>query len=182
MSLLEQHFDVAFAAPDGIKKLRELILTLAMQGKLVPQDPNDEPASELLRSIETQKQQLVKEKKLKIGQLTNDSKKINKSIQIPPSWRWVKGVDLFFITKLAGFEYSKHINLQDVGEVPVIRAQNVKPFELNTDNLKYIDFKISKILERCALTKKTLLVTFIVAGIGDVALFDGSPANMGKMG
>jgi type I restriction enzyme, S subunit len=36
MGLLEQHFDVAFAAPDGIKKLRELILTLAMQGKLVP--------------------------------------------------------------------------------------------------------------------------------------------------
>jgi type I restriction enzyme, S subunit len=55
MGLLEQYFDVAFAAPDGIKKLRELILTLAMQGKLVPQDPNDEPASELLRSIEVEK-------------------------------------------------------------------------------------------------------------------------------
>jgi type I restriction enzyme, S subunit len=40
MGLLEQHFDVAFAAPDGIKKLRELILTLAMQGKLVPQEWN----------------------------------------------------------------------------------------------------------------------------------------------
>ncbi|MFZ5953368.1 MAG: hypothetical protein ACOYXC_21875 [Candidatus Rifleibacteriota bacterium] len=39
--LLEQHFDTAFDAPDGIKKLRELILTLAMQGKLVPQDLND---------------------------------------------------------------------------------------------------------------------------------------------
>ena len=48
-ALLEQHFDTAFAAPDGIKKLRELILTLAMQGKLVPQDPNDPPASELLK-------------------------------------------------------------------------------------------------------------------------------------
>ena len=65
MSLLEQHFDVAFAAPDGIKKLRELILTLAMQGKLVPQDPNDEPASELLRSIEAEKQCLVKQGKIK---------------------------------------------------------------------------------------------------------------------
>lgn len=48
MELLEQHFDAAFAAPDGIKKLRELILTLAMQGKLAPQDPNDPPASQLL--------------------------------------------------------------------------------------------------------------------------------------
>lgn len=38
ISLLEKHFDIAFAAPDGIQKLRELILTLAIQGKLVPQD------------------------------------------------------------------------------------------------------------------------------------------------
>ena len=43
--LLEKHFETAFAASDGIKKLRELILTLAMQGKFVPQDPNDQPAS-----------------------------------------------------------------------------------------------------------------------------------------
>ena len=64
MSLVEQHFDVAFAAPDGIKKLRELILILAMQGKLVSQDPNDEPASELLRSIDLEKQRLVKKKKI----------------------------------------------------------------------------------------------------------------------
>lgn len=45
MNLLEKHFDLAFAAPDGIQKLRELILTLAMQGKLVPQNPDDQPAS-----------------------------------------------------------------------------------------------------------------------------------------
>lgn len=57
-NLLEQHFDTAFAAPDGIKKLRELILTLAMQGKLVAQDPNDPPASELLKQIEAEKQRL----------------------------------------------------------------------------------------------------------------------------
>jgi type I restriction enzyme, S subunit len=65
MSVLEQHFDLAFAAPDGIKKLRGLILTLAMQGKLVPQDPNDEPASELLRSIESERNRLIKEGKYK---------------------------------------------------------------------------------------------------------------------
>ena len=48
-NLLQKHFDTAFDTPDGIKKLRELILTLAMQGKLVPQDSNDQPASELLK-------------------------------------------------------------------------------------------------------------------------------------
>ena len=45
--LLEQHFDNAFAAPDGIKKLREHILTLAVQGMLVAQDPHDPPTREL---------------------------------------------------------------------------------------------------------------------------------------
>ena len=54
-NLLEQHFDTAFAAPGGIAKLRELILTLAMQGKLVEQDANDPPASELLKEIEKEK-------------------------------------------------------------------------------------------------------------------------------
>ena len=53
--LLEQHFDTAFAAPDGVKKLRELILTLAMQGKLVAQDPNDQPSSELLNKLEKER-------------------------------------------------------------------------------------------------------------------------------
>ena len=65
MQMLEKYFDTAFDAPDGIKKLRELILTLAMQGKLVPQDPNDQPASELLKEIGKEKNQLIKEKKIK---------------------------------------------------------------------------------------------------------------------
>ena len=64
--LLEQHFETAFAAPDGIPRLRELILKLAMQGKLVPQDPNDSPASELIRTIEAEKKRLVKERKIKV--------------------------------------------------------------------------------------------------------------------
>jgi type I restriction enzyme S subunit len=49
----------------GIKKLRELILELAVRGKLVPQDPNDEPASVLLGKIAREKARLIKEGKLK---------------------------------------------------------------------------------------------------------------------
>ena len=49
----------------GIKKLRELILELAVRGKLVPQDPNDEPASVLLEKIAAEKARLIKEKKIK---------------------------------------------------------------------------------------------------------------------
>ena len=50
----------------GIKKLRQLILELAVRGKLVPQDPNDEPASKLLERIAAEKEQLIKDKKIKL--------------------------------------------------------------------------------------------------------------------
>jgi type I restriction enzyme, S subunit len=88
MMLLDKHFDVAFAAPDGIKKLRELIL--AMQGKLVPQDPNDEPASELLKSIELEKQRLVKEEKIKKPKPLPEIEHDKVPYQIPDNWEWVR--------------------------------------------------------------------------------------------
>src|SRR3546814_17897759 len=53
------------AAPNGIGKLRELILELAVRGKLVAQDPSDEPASELLKRIAAEKARLIKKGKLK---------------------------------------------------------------------------------------------------------------------
>jgi type I restriction enzyme S subunit len=65
VELLEKHFEIALETPDGIKKLRELILSLAMQGKLVPQDPNDQPASELLKVIEAEKKRLINEKRIR---------------------------------------------------------------------------------------------------------------------
>ena len=49
--VLSEHLPLLATAPDGIQKLRGLILELAVRGKLVPQDPNDEPASELLKRI-----------------------------------------------------------------------------------------------------------------------------------
>ena len=65
VKLLQKHFDTALETPDGVKKLRELILTLAMQGKLVPQNPKDQPASALLKEIEAEKKRLVKAGKIK---------------------------------------------------------------------------------------------------------------------
>jgi type I restriction enzyme, S subunit len=88
MMLLDKHFDAAFAAPDGIKKLRELILTLAMQGKLVPQDPNDEPASELLKSIKLAKNKLVEEGKFKSLDSEPSNKIENAIFPVPKGWVW----------------------------------------------------------------------------------------------
>lgn len=90
MRLLEQHFDTAFTAPDGIKKLRELILTLAMQGKLVPQDSKDAPASQLLKEIEAEKKRLVKEGKIKAPKPLPEIQAKELPYQLPDGWQWVR--------------------------------------------------------------------------------------------
>ncbi len=88
--LLEQHFDAAFSAPDGIEKLRELILTLAMQGKLVEQDPNEPPASELLKEIEAEKLQLVKVGKIKKPKILPTIEQVDAPYALPESWVWTR--------------------------------------------------------------------------------------------
>lgn len=90
MELLEKHFDTAFAAPDGIKKLREVILTLAMQGKLVPQYPSDQPASKLLQEIEAEQGQLVKGGKIKALKLRPEIKPEEQPYSLPKGWEWVR--------------------------------------------------------------------------------------------
>ena len=89
-ALLEQHFDTAFNAPDGLKKLRELILTLAMQGKLVEQDPSDPPASALLKEIEAEKKRLVKEGKIKAPKPLPPVTEEEKPYALPQGWEWVR--------------------------------------------------------------------------------------------
>lgn len=62
---LLQHFDRSAEAPDAVRRLRRFILDLAVRGKLVEQDPSDEPASELLKRIQAEKARLVKAGKIR---------------------------------------------------------------------------------------------------------------------
>ena len=71
----------------GVKKLRELILELAVRGKLVPQDANDEPASELLKRIQAEKAKLVAEggvKEKPLAPIGEDQK----PFELPKGWEW----------------------------------------------------------------------------------------------
>src|SRR5574344_1466835 len=74
----------------GIKKLRELILELAVRGKLVPQDPNDEPASVLLERIDEEKARLVKEGKIKKSKPLPPISEEEKPFALPDGWEWVR--------------------------------------------------------------------------------------------
>jgi type I restriction enzyme S subunit len=72
----------------GIKKLRELILELAVRGLLVPQDPNDEQASELLKKIAAEKSQLVKDGSIKKQKALPAIEDNEKSFELPDGWQW----------------------------------------------------------------------------------------------
>lgn len=75
-------------APGGVARLRELILTLAVQGKLVPQDPNDEPASELIKKIRAEKDRLIADGKIKRDKLVTEATDEVKPFQLPDGWVW----------------------------------------------------------------------------------------------
>ncbi|PQA85041.1 restriction endonuclease subunit S [Limnohabitans sp. TS-CS-82] len=83
---LVRHFDLIAQAPGGVTRLRELILTLAVQGKLVPQEPSDEPASELLKKIRTEKDRLIAEGKIKRDKPWAEILESESTAHIPNSW------------------------------------------------------------------------------------------------
>ena len=84
------HYERIADAPDAIARLRRFILDLAVRGKLAEQDPNDEPASELLRQIAAEKARLVKAGKIKKGKPLPDIGLGEFPFDTPRGWEWVR--------------------------------------------------------------------------------------------
>ncbi len=85
---IAEHFDTLFTTEDSIDQLKQTILQLAVMGKLVPQDPNDEPASELLKKIAAEKAQLIKEGKIKKEKQLPEITDEEKPFELPYGWEW----------------------------------------------------------------------------------------------
>ena len=88
--MLLSNLNLLATAPGGVARLRELILTLAVQGKLVPQDPADEPASRLLRKIRAEKDRLIAEGKIKKDKPLAAIADEEKPFELPVGWEWVR--------------------------------------------------------------------------------------------
>ena len=88
--MLLSNLNLLATAPGGVDRLRELILTLAVQGKLVPQDPADEPASVLLQKIRAEKDRLIAEGKIKKGKPLVAIADEEKPFELPVGWEWVQ--------------------------------------------------------------------------------------------
>ena len=169
-----------------VQKFRQSVLSAAVSGRLTEEwrkrNPIIESGSDLLARIKN-------ERHTKYQDILNGAKKENRSKPrklysedfpvikleeieetIPENWTFTNVGFLAFVTKLAGFEYTKYIKLSDEGEVPAIRAQNVQMGRFVEENIKYISKEISDILDRSQLHGREILMVFIGAGTGNVCL------------
>ena len=116
------------------KKLRQKILNLAIHGKLVPQDPNDEPASVLLERIKAEKERLIKEGKIKRSKKpvkTSDTP--HYPYLLPKGWKWCKLEDIVCELKYGTSEKSS-----SVGKITVLRMGNITDIgTIDYSNLVY---------------------------------------------
>lgn len=109
--------------------LREKILDLAMRGKLVNQDPNDEPANVLLEKIKAEKVELVKEGKIKKSKALPEITEDEKPFDIPDSWEWVRLGDVLLNTIGGGTPSKKNQDYWN-GKIPWISVKDVHKDEL----------------------------------------------------
>ena len=141
--MLLSNLNLLATAPGGVAKLRELILTLAVQGKLVPQDSADEPASVLLQKIRAEKDRLIAEGKIKRDKPLAAIAEGEKQFELPTQWEWVRLIDLMpefqngassrgdaggtpiTVLRLADIK-GKRISLAETRQVPIASADIAK--------------------------------------------------------
>jgi type I restriction enzyme S subunit len=152
-SCLSELLPLLASAPEGIKKLRGLILELAVRGKLVPQDPDDEPAGELLKRIEKERARLEAEgarHKFKARPFGNEAEE---SFALPEGWQWVR---------FDGIAQHNSGKTLDKGR----NSGEPRPY-ITTSNLYWGCFELGSVrqmlingdeLERCTARKNDLLI------------------------
>ncbi len=178
------------------KALRQKILDLAIRGKLVPQDPNDEPASVLLERIREQKKQMVKEGKLKAKDIKNDTiifvgednlhyekfadgtvKCIEDEIpfEVPEGWEWCRLNNIYNFIDYRGATPTKITN-----GIPLITAKNVKSGYIDYTIDDYISEEEFKDRQQRGVSKKGDILFTTEAPLGNAALADIEKFSAGQ--
>ncbi|MGX9519754.1 restriction endonuclease subunit S [Vibrio mediterranei] len=130
---VSEHFDTLFTTEESIDQLKQTILQLAVMGKLVPQDPSDEPAAELLKRVTEEKAQLVKEKKIKKQKALPPISEDEKPFELPRGWVWTHMDELFYVS--GGLQKTpKRTPVSN--HFPYLAVANVQRGRLELDELK----------------------------------------------
>jgi type I restriction enzyme S subunit len=157
------HFDTLFNTEASIDALKHTLLQLAVMGKLVLQDSNDEPASELLKRIQAEKAKLVAEGKIKKDKPLPPVADDEKQFALPKSWAWVKPEE--FSIKITDGEHFRPPT-EEQG-VYFLSAKDVREDGVNLDDPLFIsEGTANKALQRCNPEYGDLLIVSRGATVG----------------
>ena len=159
------------------KKLRQKILDLAIHGKLVPQDPNDEPASVLLERIRAEKERLIKEGKIKRSKKSAsdtphyENRQVGEAnevpFEVPEGWEWTTINDI--CSKIGSGSTPRGSNYAKEG-IPFFRSQNVYNDGLVYDDIKYISEEVHENMIGTEVRAKDLLLNITGGSLGRCAI------------
>ena len=153
------------------KKLRQKILDLAIHGKLVPQDPNDEPASVLLERIKAEKERLIQEGKIKRSKKSKVSSDTphyqNVPFEVPDNWVWTTVENI--CSKISSGSTPKGSNYTSDG-IFFFRSQNVHNLGIVLDDIKYISEDVHKSMIGTEVRPNDLLLNITGGSLGRCAI------------
>lgn len=150
---LAEHFDTLITTDYAVEQLKQTILQLAVMGRLVPQNSNDEPASELLKRIAVEKEQLVKDRVIRKQKPLADVIDEEKPFEVPEGWEWVR------FGKVTVSRLGKMLDkAKNKGKpLPYLRNTNVQWNRFELDDIKLMNIEESEI-EELLLRKGDLLI------------------------
>lgn len=168
---ISAYFDILFTTEASIDTLKKTLLQLAVMGKVVPQDPKDEPASVLLKRIQAEKMKLIAEGKIKKGEPfpTIGDKEI--SFELPRGWEWVRLQDLLDPSRDISYGVIKLGSEPKTGGVHTLRCSDVKPGFIDLSCVRRVSEEIEMDYIRTRLNGGEILLN-IRGTLGGVALVD----------
>ena len=173
---LYEHFDDLFTTEDSIDQLKQTILQLAVMGKLVPQDPNDEPASELLKRIAKEKERLVSEGKIKRQKDFLEIGENDKPFESPKNWEWCRLQSLVY---LLGDGLHGTPNYTPDTNYYFVNGNNLRNGKIVIDSGTKTVSREEMLKHRKELTLNSVLVS-INGTLGNIAFYNGEEIMLGK--
>jgi type I restriction enzyme S subunit len=156
---------------ETIELTRNKVLQDAIQGKLVEQDPNDEPASELLKKIEAEKKKLYKDGKIRKPKKLPPIKDEEKPFDIPENWEWVRLGEIFLIIR-NGANIKQNKSKQE--GYPITRIETISNADFDRNKMGYGNIKNISKYEKYVLKEGDILMSHInsVKHLGKTAYYE----------
>ena len=177
-----EYFDILFCTEDSIEQLKQTILQLAVMGKLVKQDPNDESASELIKKIAKEKERLAKEGIIKKITPLPKIAESEKPFELPNGWQFCRLDELCsIITKGSSPKWQGVSYTENPNDILFVTSENVGSYKLLLESKKYVELKFNEIEPKSILQKGDFLMNIVGGSIGRTAIYNiGDLANINQ--